>query len=184
MLIVDVRTDNEEFYNQDTKQFFYKTTPVRLEHSLYTVSLWEAKYKKPFLSDLPKYAKTDAETADYIRLMVLDDITPEMYESILKHNLSEIQEYIADSQTATTVADTDKKQGRSSEIITSELIYYWMFSAQIPKDCEHWHIQRLITLIRVFAAKQEKPKKMSPGEIAARNRDLNAKRLKQMNTKG
>lgn len=182
MLELDVRIDDELFDNK-TQKFFYKTERVRLEHSLLTVSRWEAKYKKAFLSDLPAHAKTEAETLDYIRMMVLDDITEDLFQSIITNNIAEVNEYISDPQTATTIVE-NKNQSKSSEVITSEVIYYWMFSSQIPKECEQWHLHRLITLIRVFSAKQAKPEKRSPQEVAARNRALNAERRAKMNSKG
>lgn len=182
MLVVNVRT-GEELFNDDTQEFIYPKTPVRLEHSLLSVSDWEAKYKKAFLSDLPVHAKTDEETIDYIRLMVLDDIDEDLFLRLITYNIAEVQEYIADPQTATTIAE-NKKAPASKEVITSEIIYYWMFSSQIPKECESWHLQRLITLIRVFSVKQAKPEKQSHSDIAARNRALNAERRSKMKSKG
>lgn len=183
MLEIDVRINNTEMYDEETSTFFYETTPVRLEHSLLTVSAWEAKYKKPFLSDLEAHAKSDEETVDYIRMMLLGSYPEELFVNLITYNLKEVQSYIGDSQTATTVNDSRKSQA-NSEMVTSELIYYWMFSSQIPKECETWHLNRLITLIRVFAAKQSKPEKKSASEIAARNRSLNAQRRAQLKTKG
>lgn len=183
MLEINVRADDQELYDDETSTFYYVTKKVQLEHSLLSVSKWESKYKKPFLSDLPDHAKTDDETFAYIRMMVLGDITEDLFERLLTYNLKEVQEYIGDAQTATTISD-NKKGSRSSELVTSELIYYWMFTQTIPKECEQWHLNRLITLIRVFAAKQSKPEKQSRSEIAARNRSLNAQRRNQMKSKG
>lgn len=183
MLEIDVRINDKEMFDDSTSTFFYETTPVRLEHSLLTVAAWEAKYKKPFLSDLEIHAKSDEETVDYIHMMLLGVYPEEIFVNLITHNLKEVQEYIGDSQTATTVNET-KKSTPSSELVTSELIYYWMFSSQIPKECETWHLNRLITLIRVFAAKQAKPEKKSASEIASRNRSLNAQRRAQLKTKG
>lgn len=183
MLEIEVRVNDVELFNETTSEFFYETTTVQLEHSLLTVSAWEAKYKKPFLSDLESHAKTNEETVDYIRMMLLGSYPEEIFLNLIRHNLKEVQEYIADAQTATTVNEP-KNGPRSSEIVTSELIYYWMFSSQIPKECETWHLNRLITLIRVFAAKQSKPEKRSAAEIAAHNRSLNAQRRAQLKTKG
>ena len=183
MLTVHVKTGITN-YNDSTKEFEHETYPVELEHSLLTVSRWEALYKKPFLSDLPEHAKTEEETIDYIRMMVLDqDLPITIFDKLIRNNLIEIQEYISDSQTATTINELGKKSSKQ-EIVTSEVIYYWMFSNQIDKECENWHLNRLITLIRVFAAKGAKPEKMSKSEIIAQNRALNAKRKAKYKTKG
>lgn len=183
MLTVHVKTGTSMF-NEETNEIIADTVPVVLEHSLLTLSEWEAKYKKPFLSDLPEHAKTEEETIDYIRMMVLDQSLPvAIFNKLIQHNLKEIQEYIGDENTATVIRDS-KKGRKSSEIATSEVIYYWMFSNQIDKSCESWNLNRLITLIRVFAAKSEKPEKMSKSELAARNRALNAQRRAKYNTRG
>lgn len=183
MLTVHVKTGVSN-YNDSTKEIVYETYPVELEHSLLTISRWEATYKKPFLSDLPEHEKTEEETIDYIRMMVVDqDLPIAIFESLVRNNLIEVQNYISDTQTATTIKEFGKKSARS-EIITSEVIYYWMFSNQIDKECETWHLNRLITLIRVFAAKSAKPEKMSKSDVIAQNRALNAQRRAKMNTKG
>jgi hypothetical protein len=85
--------------------------------------------------------------------------------------------------TATTFAD-DKRSGRNSEIITAELIYYWMISLQIPVDFDKWHINRLLTLIRVCNIKNQPQKKMNKKDIMSRNAALNAARKQQLNTNG
>ena len=183
MLTVHVKTGVTNF-NDSTNEFEHETYPVELEHSLLTVSRWEALYKKPFLSDLPEHEKTEEETIDYIRMMVIDqDLPITIFEKLVRNNLTEIQAYISDTQTATTIKEIGRKSGRS-EVITSEVIYYWMFSNRIDKECEEWHLNRLITLIRVFAAKSAKPEKMSKSDIIAQNRALNAQRRAKMKTKG
>lgn len=183
MLTVHVKTGKQSF-NELTNEIVEEYHPVRLEHSLLTLSEWESKYKKPFLSDLPEHAKTNEETIEYIRMMVLDQSLPvTIFDNLIRSNLTEIQAYIADENTATVISE-NKKTRASGEVVTSEVIYYWMFSNQIDKECETWNLNRLITLIRVFAAKSATPEKMSKSEIAARNRALNAKRRAKYNTRG
>lgn len=183
MLTVNVKTGLTN-YNDSTHEFVYETYPVELEHSLLTVSQWEAKYKKPFLSDLERHAKTDEETVDYVRMMVIDkDLPVTIFERLIHDNLKEVLSYISDTQSATTISEFGKKSN-ASEIITSEVIYYWMFSNQIDKECEQWPLNRLITLIRVFAAKSSKPEKMSKSDIIAQNKALNAQRKAKLKTKG
>lgn len=183
MLTVHVKTGKQSF-NDLTNEIIEEYHPVRLEHSLLTLSEWESKYKKPFLSDLEEHQKTDEETIDYIRMMVLDQTLPvSIFDSLITNNLNEIQTYIGNDNSATVIRES-KKTRASGETITSEVIYYWMFSNQIDKDCENWNLNRLIMLIRVFAAKGAKPEKMSKSETAARNRALNAERRAKYKTKG
>lgn len=169
-----------EVYNEETSQFRpAKTIRVELEHSLLAVSKWEEKYEKPFLSDSSNH--TEEEILDYIRMMVVTPgVDSDVFGYLTAEDARSIQEYISKTATATTIRESKKPQ--QSQIITSELIYYWMFSLGIPKECESWNLNRLLMLIRVFNAKQEEadPKnkqRMSQSEIMARNRALNAKRL-------
>lgn len=183
LLNLKVRINDVELYDENTKTFFFETIDVSLEHSLFTMSLWEAKYKKPFLSDAKDHEKTQDELLDYIRMMVIGEISDAILDNLMQDHNGEVQEYITDSQTATTITER-KKAKPNSEMVTSELVYYWMFSNQIPKECEHWHLNRLITLIRVFSAKNSEPEKMAPNEVAARNRALNAQRRAKSKSKG
>lgn len=171
-----------ELWDEHKQEFIYtKGQTLQLEHSLVSLSKWESKWCKPFLS---KHRKTHEETIDYIKCMtVTQNVKPDVYECLSRENIRAIDEYINAPMTATTVSD-DKNDKHNREIITAELIYYWMFSFGIPKDCEKWHINRLITLIKVFSAKNTPPKKMSKRDIMSRNAVLNAARRKQYNTKG
>mgnify|MGYP003082068149 FL=1 len=177
--MLQLKIELEELFNEATDEFEMATVTVELEHSLLSLSKWEAKYEKPFLSPDDK---SPEEILDYVTFMV---VTPNFDYNLLDRlstsNFDEINKYISSKQSATWFAEDNSPPSR--EVITAELIYYWMFSMQIPKECEEWHLNRLFTLIRVFNAKNN-PKKMSPEEIARRNRELNAKRLREMNTKG
>jgi len=93
-----------------------------------------------------------------------------------------VDDYINARMTATWFSDT--KGSPSRETITAELVYYWMFSLNIPLATEHWHLNKLFTLIRVFNEKNAPQKKMSPREIAARNSQLNEERRARLNTRG
>lgn len=135
---------------------------------------------KPFFS---KEQKSVAETIDYIKCMTItQNVNPKVYNSLTKDNIDMINSYIDNPMTATTFSSPN--QGKSREIITSELIYYWMISLNIPMECQKWHLNRLLTLIRVCNVKNTPPKKMSRREIMARNAELNAARRKQLGTKG
>lgn len=173
-------------YFDDSKQEFV-TLPaldLELEHSLVSISKWESKWKKPFLSES---SRTDQETIDYIGHMANTAIPPEeIYPRLSESDVEKIATYINEEQTATWFYDPSKgkpQKKKPSETITSELIYYWIISLAIPTECQYWHLSRLLTLIRVCNEKNN-PKKLSRAEIAERNRALNEKRKAEMNTRG
>lgn len=177
-LIIEPR----EEWNETSQEFVYiKGQTIQLEHSLVSISKWEAKWCKPFLS---KEQKTFEETLDYIRCMTLtQNVDPRIYQILSRENIEKVNKYIDSPMTATTVPDTNSGP-KSREIITSELIYYWMISYQIPFECQKWHLNRLLTLIRVCSFKNAPTKKHSKRDIMSRNAALNAARRQQMNSKG
>lgn len=159
-------------------------TTLTLEHSLVSISKWEAKYKRPFISDSKNGQKSAEETLDYIRFMTLtQNVNPLVYKCLTNDNIKQIAEYIDDPMTASSVKE-DNKKGRSGEQITSELIYWWMTALQIPWEAQKWHLNRLMMLIRIGNVKSQPPKKMSKSEILARNKRLNDERRRKYNTKG
>lgn len=163
-------------------QFIYiaKDTTINLEHSLLSISKWESKTHKPFLST---ENKTVDEVIEYIRCMCMTPgVDPLVFNGLTQENVEEITKYINDPMTATWINDKSGKKSR--EIVTSELIYYWMIALNIPMECQKWHINRLLTLIRVCNVKNTPPKKMNKREIASRYASLNAARRKQFNSRG
>ena len=155
-----------------------KVQVLRLEHSLVSLSKWEEKWCKPFLSNTEK---TSEETLDYIKCMtVTNNVPEEVYEHLTESNVNEILEYINAPMTATTFAKEDDKNTINGEKITAEIVYYWMISLNIPFECRKWHLNKLITIVRVCSKKNEPPKKMT----AAQRNALNASRKKKHNTKG
>lgn len=154
---------------------------LELEHSLVSLSKWESKWCKSFLT---KRQMTTEENLDYIKCMTLTENVPEeVYMRMTDGNIDEITKYIDAPMTATRVPQQAGKGG-SRDTVTSELIYYWMISLQIPVQFETWHLNRLMALIQVCNFKNNPPKKMSQREIMSRNHALNAARKKQFNTKG
>lgn len=171
-----------EMYDEADEVFVTEgDVTLDLEHSLVSLSKWEQMYEKPFLD---KSEKSTEEVLTYIKLMVVTpDISPEVFQKLSQKNIDEVNAYLDRKMSATWFNDSPGAPA-SREIITSELIYYWMITFQIPFECQHWHINRLFTLIRVCNLKTAKPKKMSRNEMAARNRELNEQRKKRLGTKG
>lgn len=173
-----------EKFNEATNEFIYiKEQKLQLEHSLVSLSKWESRWHKPFLSS-KNNNKSQEEIIDYIRCMTItQNVDPNVYYNLTQKNYDKIQAYIDDSMTATTFSDI-QKTAPSREIITSELIYYWMIAYNVPVEFEKWHLNRLLTLIKVCSIKNTPPKKMSKREIMNRNAALNASRRKAHNSKG
>jgi len=179
--MLQIIVPSRELFNEKTQEFFYsKEYILQLEHSLVSISKWESKYKKPFIS---RDQKTLEETLYYVKCMTItQNIPEEVYEYLSQENLNSINSYIEDSMTATTFSKN--QSGSSREIVTSELIYYWMISQGVPMECQRWHLNRLLTLIRICSIKNSDQKPMSKRDLINRNSALNAMRRKQLNSKG
>lgn len=171
-----------ELWDENKEEFINtKEQTLQLEHSLISLSKWESKWHKPFLS---KDTKTEEENIDYIKCMTItQNVDPNVYIVIPNDIREKIKEYIDDKMTATRFSN-DKNGKGSSEQVTSEIIYYWMITQNIPFECEKWHLNRLLTLIKVCDIKNKPPKKMGNKEIMRCNSSLNNARRKQLNTKG
>lgn len=178
-------TPATEMWNEETNEFVSvparKGATIQLEHSLMSISKWESKWHKSYLSTKQK---TVEEYLDYIRCMTLTkDVDPDIYQRLSEENFRQINNYIQDSMTATTVHSRNKK-GPSMRIVTSEIIYSWMIDAEIPFSCEKWHLNRLLMLIQVRNEQANPGKKMSKKSIMKDNTALNAARRQKLRSKG
>lgn len=179
MLKLTIRLSDS--YNDETEEFVMEDFVLELEHSLVALSKWESKYEKPFLDS---EEKTSEEVMGYIDAMIITPWYPsDILTKLTNAHIAEINRYIDAKMTATWFNEP-KNQPKSSEKITSELIYYWMVSYQIPWEAENWHLNRLFTLIKIFNVKNSKPEKRTPGEVAASRRALNEARRKKYGTSG
>lgn len=182
-LIITVK--GRELYDEINNEFInVKDQKLRLKHSLISLSKWESKWKKPFLDEKNK---TVEETIDYIRFMTItQNVDPNVYLLITSKHIALVNEYLNDKMSATTFHEQPSKPGESHKknIVTAEIIYYWMAKFNIPSEYQKWHLAKLMSLIKVCSIKEAPPKKMSKSEIAKRNKALNASRRKKMNSKG
>ena len=178
---ITVTIPERELYDEANNRFIeIKSRTITLEHSLLSISKWESKWHKPFFSDKDK---TKEEMIDYFRCMTISGGgDPNVYYGLTPQIMQEIMDYINDPMTATTINRADKKKSR--EIVTSELIYYWMVAGNIPFSCEKWHLNRLLMLIEIVSIKNQPAKKMSKGDVMRKNHALNAARRAKYNTKG
>lgn len=176
-----LRHNGGELYDERTGRFIVsKPVTIRLEHSLISISKWESKWHKPFLDTS---VKSLDEELDYIRCMSIDgDLDDMVLNSLSASDFEAIRAYVGDPMTATTFKK-DTQRGKK-EVITSEIIYYWMVSLEIPFECEKWHLNRLLTLIKVCNIKNSPSKKMKKRDQLAQQRALNASRRARSGSKG
>lgn len=179
--MLKITIPSTEQYDEVKNEFITsKEQVLKLEHSLVSLSKWESKWCKPFIT---KKEKTVNESVDYIRCMTLtQNVDPSVYDLITQDNILQVNKYIDSPMTAITFPKENGAINR--EIITSEIIYYWMIALNIPFECQKWHLNRLLTLINVCNIKNKPPKKMSRREIMSRNAAINAARRQSLNTKG
>lgn len=182
--MLQITIPETEFYDEANNEFVtVRKQELQLEHSLISVSKWESKWHESFLTR--KEPMTVEQSIDYIRCMTLNkNVDPRCYSVINQEILNQIDEYVNNPMTATTFNDREGKGKKSRQIITSEIIYYWMTALQIPFECEKWHLNRLLTLVHVCDLKQQPSKKMSKSAAMQQQRSLNAARRSHMHSKG
>jgi hypothetical protein len=179
--VLKIVVGGTEAFDESNETFVMQGgTVIELEHSLVSLSKWESKFEKAFLG---KGEKTPSEVLAYIEAMALGEIPEGILSQLSEDNIQTINNYIDAKMTATWFRETPGAP-QTREVITAELIYYWMVEFKIPFECQYWHLNRLFTLIRVCNLKGAKPQKMSRAEVARRNRELNAQRKAQLGTKG
>ena len=179
---ITITIPDREFFDQVRGRFLtIKGRSLTFEHSLLSITKWESKWHKPYLS---KKEKTKEEALDYLRCMCLDrDVDPNAFLAIDAQGMKEINSYIENPMTATTFREENKRQ--SHEIITNEIVYYWMTELNIPfEPCQKWHFNRLMTLIHVASVKKQPSKKMSKKEAASQRMALNAQRRAKYHSNG
>lgn len=179
--MLQITIPKTELFNEETEEFIQvKETILYLEHSLLSISKWEAYWKKPFLVE---DVKTIEELVDYVRCMTINqNFDSVVYNALTKENIIDVKKYIENTMTATTFKDQNGPKGK--EIITSEIIYYWMIELGIPFECQKWHLNRLLALINVCSIKNTPSKKMNKKEVLKQQSALNAARRSKFNSRG
>jgi hypothetical protein len=179
--VLEIQVPAREFWDGSIEQFVStKQTTLQLEHSLLSISKWEAKHRKPFLT---KEQKTQEELLDYIKCMTITQkVNPLVYNALSQENLKDIMEYLENPMTATTIRSQNQRTSRKT--VTSEVIYYWMTALNIPFTCEKWNFNRLMTLIQVCNIESQPPKKMSKKQTTQNNAAINAARRAKLGSKG
>lgn len=179
MLYLEIAMTGESFDEEKNEFVAPEVVVLELEHSLGSLSKWESKWEVAFLGN---EKKTEEQTIDYIRTMnSRGEISPEVFEHFSAENFNAVQEYIAAKMTATTFPD---KKSRPQRTITAELIYYWMIALNIPFECQHWHLNKLLTLIQVCNAENAPKKKMSSADARAERQRLNDERRRATGSTG
>lgn len=180
--MLTINIPGQEMWDEVNETFITtKDTTIQLEHSLVSISKWEAKWHKPFLN---KGEKTIEETIDYIRCMTItQNVDPEIYKHLTNDILNKVSEYIEDPMTAVKTIAGETKGGANREVITNEILYYDMIALGIPFECQKWHLNRLIALIRVCNAKNKPAKKRSKKEIIQDHVSINAARRQALEAK-
>ena len=188
--MLEIIVKASEQWDEDKQEFYtlQKDTVLKLEHSLLSISKWESKWHTNFIGN---EKLTLEQSIDYVRCMtVTPKVNPKIYSVITKENLSEIAEYIKNPMTATVVKqapDGVRRYGKfHSDNLTSEEIYYYMIEFGVPFECEKWHLNRLLTLLKVCSVKQMQAngKKMPSGQLAKQYAQLNSMRRAARGTKG
>ena len=180
--MLKLKISEKELWDESKQEFIeVPETEIQLEHSLVSLSKWESKWHKSFLKE--QLNGSTEEGLDYIRCMTItQNVNPNIYKYLSQDEINKISNYINDPMTATTF--NDHSTSKSNESITSELIYYWMITYNIPAEYQKWHLNRLITLIRICQIKNSPPKKMSRNDIINKYSALNEARRKQLNSRG
>ena len=155
---------------------------LEMEHSLASLSKWESEFERPFLTS----DKTSEEIFWYVKeaMTLTPNVPDSVFDSLSKENIKTIQEYIGAKRTATWFPKEPTSKKGSAEVITAEIIYYWMINSNIPVEFQYWHLNQLLTLIQVCHRKNSPPKKMSQAEIMRQNAEINARRRAESGSSG
>lgn len=188
--MLELTIPKQELLTSDEEFLEIPEAHLKLEHSLISVRHWESKWHIPFLDKSKD--KTPEQLKDYIKFMTINTVNPIIFDYIPKDAMAQIAEYIENPMTATWFSDKENSKKkvfqRNNQTLTAELIHYYMIVYNIPVEFQKWHLNQLITLIRVCKEEEEirngNVKKRSAKDIAKSNAELNAYRRKMMNSKG
>lgn len=181
--MLEITTIEDEFYDSRTNKFIHiPACTLTLEHSLISLAKWESKWHIPYFDN--NVQKTSAQELDYIRCMVIGNLKSEyVLQALSINNILEIRDYIKNPMTATTFQK--KARGKvKKEVTTAETLYAHMFSHGVSIECQKWHLNRLLTLLRVCDLQNAPREKMTKKQTAQWNAEQNAARKAKYNTRG
>lgn len=181
--MLELHISETELWDPVSEKFLLvKEQSLPLEHSLLSISKWEEKWHKP-MPLINNERLSGDEFLDYVRCMTISrNPDPLVYRCITAREVEAIMAYINDPHTATWFGN-EKSGGNDKRPLTTELIYHLMFAFGVSKECEKWHLNRLMTQLRVEYEESKPSKKKTPAEIAERHRMLNAKRRAEARAK-
>lgn len=183
MLTIDI--PEQDIFDESTSTFYkVKAQKLHFEHSLAAIAKWEAKWHTPFMDNKEKNM---VQLVDYIRCMCVDtDVDPIVFKGLSRKHMVMVEEYIKDPMTASWIDDSKKKPKPKThaEVMTSELMYFYMSQAQIPYECQNWPLPRLVMLLRIAGEKMSTNNKMSKRDIMNQQASLNAIRRAKTGSKG
>lgn len=180
----------DELFDEETNTFLHPVgKKLHLEHSLLSISKWEAEWEIPFLNT----DKTSEQSLSYIKCCVLDDDFDELLLNTLSDkNILDFNAYLSKGMTAKKIIDlrsslSQKRKSRrpaSQKALTSEDIYYSMIQFHVWKECEEWPLQRLLSLLQLCSLKSNSTGEMSKSDQAKFYREENARRKAKYHTNG
>lgn len=183
-----LRVKGKELFDATTEEFIYtEDQVVELEHCLLSISRWESKWKKPFIETFAgkKKKMTIKEVQSYIQCMCMSDADLNFVYCLTTEQTTQIFEYISDVKSATTIHQEGPQNPRGNEILTSELIYYYMAQVPLPFEiCERWHLSRLMKTLEIAGIKSQPEKKMSSRAWGSKQAELNKIRRAAMGSLG
>lgn len=169
--ICEIFVPKQRLFNEQTRKFHtVNNTTLHLKHSLLSINKWEMITHRAFFYE-PETLRNEEDLREYVSCMCLDQkVDPYVYYALTPKDFQTIETYMEAKMTASLISSDDKKQ--KPERITSEVIYFYMTQLNIWKDCEKWHINRLLTLIEVSNIKLGGGRKLTKEESAKKNREI------------
>lgn len=182
--MLELHLPETEFFDRaNSKIIRVPEVTLHLKHSLLTLSKWETIWEIPFLGE---GKKTTEQLYSYVNIMAGGDLDELTLSRLTSEHYEKLNAYLSSKQSATWFSESPN-QRRSTQTVTSELIYFWMTTYNIPFECENWPFPRLMNLIRIASIKNDPDagkKKRNKSQMLSERAMLNKKRREQYGTTG